>query len=215
MRASSRNEPTSLRCRNRVSGGGGAAAVGERPVRSRGCARARAGSTRRSRSVRHGAAVRTPAGTCRPPPRCARANRRPPRSRRNGLARDGVAIAVDHGAADARVVRHELGAEVAGRPEVEQHQAPALGLVEVVREVRVGLHDAELEQLAEQQPLEQRADGIAPALRHRRQHVQRRGLDEVHRHDARRRQVAMHARHEQRRLVGDQLCESARGSRPR
>ena len=83
----------------------------------------------------------------------------------DGLAGDGVAIAVDHGAGDARVVRDEGRAEALRRAEIEQHHAPARRLVQVVREVGIRLHDAELEQLAKQQPLEQGADGIAPGLR--------------------------------------------------
>ncbi len=73
-------------------------------------------------------------------------------------------VARDHGAAHARVAGDERLVELAYGPEVQQHDAVGVGVEQVVGEVRVGLHEAELEELAEQQPLEPAAHVVAHVL---------------------------------------------------
>jgi len=69
-------------------------------------------------------------------------------------AGDGAGVAVDHRARDARVLGDEVGREALRGAEVQQRHAPARRHIEVVGEVGVGLHDAELEELPEEQPLQ-------------------------------------------------------------
>jgi len=62
-------------------------------------------------------------------------------------------------------MRDELRLVLAHRSEVEEQQAAGLRLHQVVGEVRVGLDEAELEDLAEEKPLEQNADRVARLLK--------------------------------------------------
>ncbi len=101
--------------------------------------------------------------------------------------------------------------------EIEQHHLAGVRLPQIVGEVRIGLHHAELEQLAEHQPLEQRADRIARGLRDAffGERVERLAFHVVHGQDARRGQVAVRARHDEPRLVGDQRGVALEGGRLR
>ena len=66
----------------------------------------------------------------------------------NCFAGDSGAITVDHVTGNARVVCSEGHAEALRRSEIEQGHAPTCGLIQVVREVGICLHNAELEQFA-------------------------------------------------------------------
>lgn len=120
------------------------------------------------------------------------------------MATDRRAVAVDHRAGDLRIVGDEGGVELHRRAEVEQHHLAGVRLPQVVREVRVGLHRAELEQFPEHQPLDHGAHRVARGLRDagRGERADRLAFHEVHRQDAPRGQVGVRARHEQRGLVG-------------
>jgi len=134
--------------------------------------------------------------------------------RHGGLAH-ALAVARHHGAADPRVARGQLRVDLAGGAEVEQRHALASRVDQVVREVRVGLHEAELEQLAEHEPLEQRADGVAAGLGDAAlaERLDRLAGREVHRQHPARRQVVVDGGHPQRGLVGHQraVATQARG----
>ena len=116
------------------------------------------------------------------------------------------AVAGDRRGDQVAVVVGEVAREAAHGAEVEQRHPFVLGLVQVVPEVRVGLHEAELEQLAKHQAQELLADRVAQALRvlGRAQVLDRQRAHAIAREHAPGREVRVHARHEHARILADE-----------
>ena len=116
-------------------------------------------------------------------------------------------VAFETRSEEATVAIDECVGKGPRRAEIEQDHLAGLERVLVVGEVRVGLHQAELEELAEQEADQQRHRPVSLGLWRGGQSLDRKALDEAHGQHVRRGEVRVKVGHAEFGPVGEQRAE--------